>query len=1740
MRKTANILFLVFLITGTGRMLYPDNINNGMETMEVMYDTPPGWGTDSAGGEWVEYYNNTGSSINLTQFRLRADAEVETLSQVAGWGDITAVPDKSYFIICEVPSTAVFTNIYKWLKSTKKYLAQTGTAITLNNGPVDTLVLTNNTGDVLYQRFIPADNAVDASLRKVDMNSNEDLSASWVQADDPEGSPFYSGRIIFITNTLSDTFITKTNNHRIEFTIKSSLPDNGKIIIVYPSGFGLSSVTGISSADIDGSFARTVSSSTLTITRSGGTALSAGSYSLIVSNVANASVVGSYRLEMLTTDSGGTTIDGPDIGKSAFTLTPLTLSGINMTSSLTRKDAAGVTNTFSFKTYSSIPADGKIVLVYPSGYDVSGASVANSTSMDGSFSLAKTVTTITLIRSGGSAQTGGETENLKVGPVINPPAGSYSVQMTTLSNNNTVIDPLATSALFRIAWQRGDVVINEVTTDPQNDWSSSNFNGKIGIGAISDTDEWLELFIRQNNINLSNGWIICVDTSSFEGDLNNGGASSAFDTSLYTGPGSFAQASNNGYLVLGNPDGSSANNNDVRIELYDGNPAVAGNLIDSITIGQYDDGNIGDNAPDGGISDGAASGPADEMIARIPNGVDTDNDMNDTIKKSATIGGINDSSLIVLDRPNYATLVTFATVTLTEPDVTAKTTNCVITNLSYASTSILVTLYSNSKDSLGYTVYKGSFSFTNSRTSGVSRLGVTNAGTNYFKALYYDPSESKTKEAVAFWNASPPAGTTPGDAVINEFQTLSSDPVADAIEIFNRTASAIDLTGWKLKDIGGNTGYTFTETIQASNYILLSGLSSEWNNDDDAVLLENALGVIIDKIAYASAPASGSSLARKPNGTWSGTNVSGDFQTDATPTFGWNNDSTGNLGNITANKLFYFTTSATCFVTLTDADNPASPVTNVKVTNTTLGSTNWFNLPLTGAAGTYTGKFTFSATSHDSNAKVMLVTNANSIRIDYTDANPSGIRDIYPVKWYSVLPPQVKFSEVDSRGRWANNTQMEFVELYNPAGTQVNLTNWKITLDGGATLVTLTGKIPPYGFYLCAATGVTDISGHAPDQTWSVGYKLTDTDYGLQLITSGGAYVDSAGWGSASGIQTGYYEGTPLGNVGSSEYITFERKAAAGSTAASMAPPLGSECDSGNAYDTENNLSDFVRQNIMNPKSSQAAQEPPPHTVTLTKNRDITNTAYRGNTNVTALPFRFTDGLDRIMKKIRVRNLGTTAASDLAMVKLYRDNDNDFAKSPGDTRVADLAWDGSTGWTNNDLTMAGAATNTNGNYLITVNIRTNAVFGRTFIARIAPGDVSCDLGVLNTADLINNGYILIDSRAPAIGSRLFLSPVVVSNNNSQAFSLSALITNKGDGVVAKVYWYGHLTETNVYPTYTLSFKSGSTWSNGNLTIPKSVPPTNYILVLKASDLENYKSAYTNTLPLVLTVTGSFPPVIRSFTADKSTAVLNGTPDARIINFTTSATDRDTVMSNLTVILSNTPLALSGSMSNTGGGIWQAAVDFSSAPENNYILSTVVKDNSGYYSRQDLLITVRSNRSPVAAAGADQSVKGGATVLLDASASADPDSDPLSYSWEVITSPISVILYNTTSMTASFVAPNVTGDIIVRLTVRDPWLFSSTAQVTVHVNKAFPADLSQARPYNTVIRPGEKEVRFLNLSQGTTITIYTITGHKAAEVPAGSESEAVWQVPGHLASGVYIVYMKDAAGHTKKLKIIRVK
>ena len=169
------------------------------------------------------------------------------------------------------------------------------------------------------------------------------------------------------------------------------------------------------------------------------------------------------------------------------------------------------------------------------------------------------------------------------------------------------------------------VIINEIVTDPQQDWSSTSFTTPPGYSSGSN-DEWVELYIKSASIDLT-GWTIeLIDGTNVSGNLTSTGAF-AVSNYITSGTGSFTNSEAGDFLVLGNVAGGGNINNSITINLKDS----TGLVIDTVTLG----GGVGE-APNGN-----AGTIGDESVQRIPNGTDTNTHDSDFSKGVTSLGALN-------------------------------------------------------------------------------------------------------------------------------------------------------------------------------------------------------------------------------------------------------------------------------------------------------------------------------------------------------------------------------------------------------------------------------------------------------------------------------------------------------------------------------------------------------------------------------------------------------------------------------------------------------------------------------------------------------------------------------------------------------------------------------------------------------------------------------------------------------------------------------------------------------------------------------------------------------------------------------------------------------------------------------------------------------------------------------------------------------------------------------------------
>jgi len=183
----------------------------------------------------------------------------------------------------------------------------------------------------------------------------------------------------------------------------------------------------------------------------------------------------------------------------------------------------------------------------------------------------------------------------------------------------------------------------------------------------------------------------------------------------------------------------------------------------------------------------------------------------------------------------------------------------------------------------------------------------------------------------------------------------------------------------------------------------------------------------------------------------------------------------------------------------------------------------------------------------------------------------------------------IVISEFATRGSAATD---EFLELYNPTNSSVDLSGWKLEYKSatGSTWSTRanipSGKtIASHGYFLIAPQSY--VGNVTPDYTpteWNAGIA----DNGNLRITDGTNAIDKVGYGTGNDP-----EGCDAPNHGTSQNTnSVERKALTSSTSTSMCSG-GSDAVLGNGYDSDQNCSDFiVRSCGRDPQNTSSPLEP--------------------------------------------------------------------------------------------------------------------------------------------------------------------------------------------------------------------------------------------------------------------------------------------------------------------------------------------------------------------------------------------------------------------------------------------------------------------------------------------------------------------------------------------------------------------
>lgn len=307
-----------------------------------------------------------------------------------------------------------------------------------------------------------------------------------------------------------------------------------------------------------------------------------------------------------------------------------------------------------------------------------------------------------------------------------------------------------------------------------------------------------------------------------------------------------------------------------------------------------------------------------------------------------------------------------------------------------------------------------------------------------------DASFTPTPSSTPLTPPAPTAETAPA-VLINEVAWAGTLASANDewIELANFGSDPVDLSGWRVTD-GGDIEIDLAGSIPAHSYFLLE-------RTDDSTVAD----IAADQIYTGSLSNAGESLLLiDPSG----------LTIDSANAFGgaW----------------------------------PAGEVaTRASMERQGPGDTpgNW---------GTFSG---VAGVGHDAAGNAIRGTprhaNSPAAAIPTSTPSPTAVASGTPSGHLSVLINEIAWSGTKA------SASDEWIELYNPGATSVELSGWSLS-DGGDVHIALTGSIAPSGFFLLERTDDFTIADVPADQIYSGG--LSNSGEALELRDASGALIDTA------------------------------------------------------------------------------------------------------------------------------------------------------------------------------------------------------------------------------------------------------------------------------------------------------------------------------------------------------------------------------------------------------------------------------------------------------------------------------------------------------------------------------------------------------------------------------------------------------------------------------------------------------
>lgn len=313
-------------------------------------------------------------------------------------------------------------------------------------------------------------------------------------------------------------------------------------------------------------------------------------------------------------------------------------------------------------------------------------------------------------------------------------------------------------------------------------------------------------------------------------------------------------------------------------------------------------------------------------------------------------------------------------------------------------------------------------------------------------------------------------GYNPLSVIISEAawagtQAFSGD---EWVELYNPGPTSVDLTGWRLEAADGEPSIALSGIIASGGFLVLErgddNVVSDVNSPDSLVYNSGLFGDGGEILSLRAPDRTVIDTANIDGGSWPAGTTSGSMERVITGGVVSSDTASGWITNVEPSTWLRH-----------DAAN--------NLIQGTPGYANW--------AFTVTPTFTPTITLTPTFTFTPSPTNTST-------PSPSAT----PAGFLSVV-----INEVAWMGTLASTTD-EWIELYNPGSTAINITGWTLkALDGTPTIV-LNGIIPAGGYFILERSDDNTISDVTADQIYTG--DLENSNEVLQLIDTSNRTIDTA------------------------------------------------------------------------------------------------------------------------------------------------------------------------------------------------------------------------------------------------------------------------------------------------------------------------------------------------------------------------------------------------------------------------------------------------------------------------------------------------------------------------------------------------------------------------------------------------------------------------------------------------------